>query len=415
MSPTPSIPLADWFHRTVDWPDVVLPAYAGGSVANLPSSILRAYGAPTTAEPLLPPLDARLLSPDLLDGARVVILIVIDGLSAAALERDGLDFDDMAPAVVRSITSVFPSTTAAALTSLHYGASPATHGMVGYTVFLPVVGRVVNLVRFKPVDGSTADPKHLDPRAIVALPSVFDRLRDAGVDSVVVSHQEYARSPLTLAQSGDTAFAGHRTPAELATRLLEAARRQGRRFIFGYWAGIDMLAHTWGPDSDAVRLDLRLLQRALIDGVLRPLADSSDDIAVLLTADHGHTAIGIDRQTPLADLARVVGSWATPPTGERRAVGLGTSAGGRAALEAAVAGSGVVITVADAMLHGLFGPPPHHPELLARVGDLLLLAKSGASFPYREHGDDRPHAPGAHGSLTSDEMLVPLLGWRFGS
>lgn len=382
-------------------------------MANLPASILQAFSAPFDAEPLLPPLDARLLPPDLLDGARVVILIVVDGLSAAALQRDGLDFGDIAPDLERRITSVFPSTTAAALTSLHYGASPATHGMAGYTVFLPAVGRVVNLVRFKPVDGSTVDPRQLDPRTIVASPSLFDRLRDAGIDSVVVSHEEYARSPLTLAQSGDTAFAGHRTPAEMANRLLEAARRPGRRFIFGYWAGIDMLAHTWGPDSDTARLDLRLLQRALVDGMLRPLADSGDDIAVLLTADHGHTTIGVDRQMPLTDLARVVGGWSAPPTGERRAVGLTTAAGGREALEAAVAARGVVIPVAEAMLRGLFGPPPHHPELLARVGDLLLLAKPGASFPYREHGDDRPHAPGAHGSLTSDEMLVPLLGWRF--
>ncbi len=392
----------------------MLPAYAGGSVANLPVSVLRAFGAQAAAEPLLEPLDGRLLPSDLLSGARVVVVIVVDGLSAAMWSRDGLPFEDVPPRRTQTITSVFPSTTAAALTSLQYGAAPASHGMVGYTVYLPAVGRVVNLVRFKPLDGTTADPRLLDPRRMVAMPSVFDRLRDVGVDAVVVSHEEYARSPLTLAQSGDTDYEWHRTPAELAWRLLDVVRRPGRRFVFGYWAGVDMLAHSWGPSGDATRLDLQLLQRALVEGFLRPLAASGDDVAVVLTADHGHTDVAPDRQLPLSDLVRAVKTWAAPPTGERRAVGLTPPASAREMLEDAVRGRGVVLPVAEAKLHGLFGPPPHHPELLRRVGDLLLLAKASESFPYRDHRDGKPHAPGAHGSLTRDEMLVPLLVWRFG-
>lgn len=380
----------------------------------MPVSILGGFGVPAIAEHLLPSLRDDILAPALLANARVVVVIVVDGLSAIALRRDGEGFADVPPHLERTITSVFPSTTAAALTSLQYGAAPGSHGMAGYTVLLRTVGRVVNLVRFKPADGSSLDPKRLDPRTMVAFSSVFDLLAEAGVPSVVVSHQEYARSPLTLAQSGDTEYLGHRTPAEMAARLLESVRRPGRRFIFGYWAGVDMLAHSWGPSSDVVRLDLRLLQRALVEGFLRPVAESGDDVAVLLTADHGHTGVDVERQCGLSALARVAGGWSGPPTGERRAVGLTPAAGGRAALEEEVGARGVIVSTADAMLHGLFGPPPHHPELLSRIGDLLLLAKGDASFPYRDHGEDRPHAPGAHGSLTAEEMLVPMLGWRFG-
>lgn len=379
----------------------------------MPVSLLRALGGDTEHEALLPPVDPDILPPDALERARVVVLIVIDGLSAAALARDQSGFADCPPAVAQTITSVFPSTTAAALTSLHYGASPATHGMAGYTIYLPAIGRVINLVRFKPVDGSTADPTRLDPRGIVRIPTVFERLRDEGVGSVIVSHQDYASSPLTLAQSRDTEFLGHRTPAEFATRIMEAIEWPGRRLIFSYWAGLDMLCHTWGPQSDAARLDLRLLQRAIVEGVLGPVSQRHRDVVVVLTADHGHTVVAAEQQQSLSELARLVGGWTAPPTGERRAVGLSTAVGRRANLVEAVDGRGVVVPVAEAMLHGLFGPPPHHPELLSRVGDLMVLARQDASFPYREHGADRAHKPGAHGSLSSDEMLVPLLLWRF--
>ena len=408
------MPLDAWFHQATDWPDAVLPAYDGGSIANLPVSILRAFGVPVCVNPLVSPLDESILPRELLDNARVVVLVVVDGLSSAALERDAFCVDVIPPVIKRTITSVFPTTTAAALTSLQYGTSPGSHGMAGYTVFLPALGRVINLVRFKPVDGSSIDSKRLDPRAMVATPSIFDRLRDVGVDSVVVSHQEYERSPLTLAQSGDTEYLGHRTLAEMAARLSDAVRRPGRRFVFGYWAGVDMLSHTWGPASDAARLDFRLFQRALVDGVLIPLRDRGEDAVVIVTADHGHTTVDPERQISLADLARVVGGWAGPPTGERRAVGLTVPTGSRAMLASAVSGRGAVVPVADAMLHGLFGPPPHHPELISRIGDLLLLARANASFPYRVHGENKPPALGAHGSLTADEMLVPMLVWRFG-
>lgn len=406
--------LATWFHDHVDWPDAVLPDYAGGSVANVPVSVLRAFGASTVHEHLLPPLRADLIPSDFMDAARVIVVVVIDGLSAAALARDGAGFVDVQPHVSRTITSVFPSTTAAALTSLQFGTSPGSHGMAGYTVLLPAVGRVVNLVRMKPADGSALDPSRLDPRSVVPLPSMFDLLRDAGIESVVVSHHEYARSPLTLAHSGETEYLGYRTPAEMAWRLHEAVERPGRRFVFGYWAGIDMLAHSWGPASGAVQLDLRLLERALIDGFLKPLGESGGDVVVVLTADHGHTSVTPVRACSLADLAKVTGGWSAPPTGERRAVGLTPAPGGDVALRDAVRGRGVVVSVADALLHGLFGPRPHHPELLSRVGELLLVAQSDASFPYRHHDDEKGYAPGAHGSLTLDEMLVPLLGWRFG-
>jgi len=288
--------------------------------------------------------------------------------------------------------------------------------MAGYTIFLPTAGRLVNLVRFKSVDGGSVDPKFLNARNMVPQPSIYDRVRSAGIDTVVVSHQEYADSPLTTIHSGDTRYLGHRTAAEFATLLRFATVQPGRRFVFGYWAGVDLVSHAWGPTSDTARLEAHLVQRALIEGLLRPLANEGGDVVVILTADHGHATIDADRQLPLSELSRRAGSWLSPATGERRAVGLTPQASGESTLRDATQGEGAIVSMDEAVAHGLFGPPPYHPELSQRVGRYLLLAKNGASFPYRStNGADKPFASGAHGSLSPVEMVVPLMVWRFGS
>lgn len=380
---------------------------------------MRAFGAAPLplSPPLLPPVDPALLPPELIAGARVVVLIVVDGLSHVARKRGCCFLSGPRPVVDATLTSVFPSTTAAALTSLQLGVAPATHGMVGYTLFLPSVGRVVNMVTFKPVDGSALPEQAIDLASFVTVPTVYDHLAANGIDSFVVSHKEYARSPLTIVQSGDTPYLGHRTAAEMAGLLRREATAPGRRFVFGYWAGIDMLAHTYGPASDQCDLELRLLDQALRDGFLTPLARSGEEVAVILTADHGHTTVLDDRVRSLNDLSEVVEGWSGPPTGERRSVGLTvTRDESRRALGEAVGADGIVVSAADALAAGLYGPPPHHPEVLDRVGDTLLLSTSPASFPYRPSRKDGGNevSPGAHGSLTEEEMVVPFIVWRFG-
>ena len=85
-------------------------------------------------------------------------------------------------------------------------------------------------------------------------------------------------------------------------------------------------------------------------------------------------------------------------------------------LQAAIGEDGVVISTSDAIEAGLYGPRPQHPEMLQRVGDTLLLSTGPASFPYRPARKEATGeiSPGAHGSLTAEEMRVPLIVWRCG-
>ena len=403
-----------WFSSSEDWPDAVLPAYEGGSVANVAASIVRAFNRPVDA--LLPPLDASILDPAMLDGARVVVLLAIDGYSVLAHRRHGAALSHVGDEAFQdaTITSVFPSTTAAALTSLQTGVGPSRHGMAGYTMFLPALGRVVNMVRFQPVDGGQFDAALLDTASFLPVPTIYDMLRDNEIECVVVSHKEYANSPLTQVHSGTTPYRGHRTPGEMAAMLFREIEKPGRRFVFAYWAGVDMLGHTHGPDGDVAAAEVDSLTYTLRRHVLDPLAALDDDVAVILTADHGLTEISEASATTLNDLNALTGAWRSPATGERRAVGLTLpEQGARLRLRDALGERAAILDANDAIDAGLYGPPDHHPDLQRRIGDTLLLARGPASFPFQSSRPQPTPSLGAHGSLTAEEMLVPLLSWRF--
>lgn len=395
----------------------MLPSYDGAGIGNIAGTITRAFQCDQSAHPALPALAPTVLDPSGIAGARVIALVVLDGYGSRMSDNGAVLASRVPGGLVAhsQLTSVFPSTTAAALTSLQTGAAPGDHGVAGYTLHLSEAGRVVNMIQFASIDGRTIPKGTIDPATFLPVPTLYRCLQGCGIESTVVSHLDYARSPLTILHSGDTPYAGHRTVAEFVSMVLRETRRPGARFVFGYWAGIDMLAHTYGPHSTDVRLEISLVEDALVRGLLEPLSNAGDDVVVIVTADHGLVETPEELSETLPSLSKAAGKFTRPPTGERRAVGLSTTGESqRLLLERVIGGRAAVCGTADAIAAGLFGPMPTCPALLSRVGDTLVLSRGNHSFPFRPLREPSAMSLGAHGSLTPDEMLVPLLIWRFG-
>ena len=71
-----------------------------------------------------------------------------------------------------------------------------------------------------------------------------------------------------------------------------------------------------------------------------------------------------------------------------------------------LAGRFVPLETERAVAAGLFGPEEPTPELRGRLGDLLLLAQDGSRLVTP---GETMVMNGHHGSLTPEEMLVPLF------
>jgi arylsulfatase A-like enzyme len=191
--------------------------------------------------------------------------------------------------------------------------------------------------------------------------------------------------------------------------LVELVREQvagGAPFVYAYYPGVDEVAHAYGLDGPYYPAELAAADR-LVGAVRDALAE---DAVLVVTADHGQVHLDGDSWIGLGPLDDMVDVYA----GDARFRYLHTSRGAVPALhEAAVdlVGDDAWVFTRDQLLdEGWLGPDPTGP-VRARVGDVVLAAKAPVgfvdpTFP-RETG-----LRSAHGSLTPDEMLVPLVAAR---
>lgn len=362
----------------------VLPRYTAGCVSDLVPALL----GPRGCEGL------PAWFPSAAHGARQVVLLVLDGLGANQLaERRPL-----APCLGEleggTITTVAPSTTATALTSIATGLTPGEHGIVGYR--FPVHGEMLNTLRWSTPGGDART--RIAPRDLQRVPAFLG----ASVPTVV--RAEFATSGFSGAHLHGARHVGYRT---VSTLLVEVRRllAAGERFVYAYYDGIDKVAHEYGL-ADHYDAELGFVDRLVGDvrSVLPP------DAVLLVTADHGQVHVGdnVRRLDPsiLPLLAQ--------QSGEGRFRWLHARAGAAAELLAATreahGAEAWVAPVAEVVAQGWFGPGVT-PAARGRLGDVALAARDRVSF-------DDPADTGIydlvsrHGSLTADEMLVPLLAAR---
>jgi len=396
-----------------------VPAYDGRSVPNVTASIVLALGGEPSDAALAP-----LASPvDPFGGRRAegpVLLFVVDGLGYERLRRQASGpRGELARGwfeLARPITTVFPTTTTSALTSLSTATSPSRHGIVGYRQFLPRFGSVVDMLRSSPLGVATEDAllgPAWTPQDVVGAPTIFRR----GVPAAVaVSRDRFEGRGFTRILYDGAAYEGYVTWSDFAGALVKVlARRPAPPLTVAYWDELDTIEHLRGPASTAADLELDRLV-VLLDYVAREVGNGpASATTVLVTADHGLVPADPARQLAVESERDVVEHLARPPTGDRR-VGLlrardGEEVALREALERRLPEGARILPAEAALDAGLFGPRPFHPELRERVGDLVVLVPSPSGLTYRLPGrlSASRHLVGAHGGLEADELVVPLV------
>jgi predicted AlkP superfamily pyrophosphatase or phosphodiesterase len=359
----------------------MLPDYAGPNVRGLVPALL----APSSGA-----LPAWMPAP--VAAARQVVLLVLDGLGWEQLQERLALAPTLAGMTGRAITTVAPSTTATALTSITTGLTPGEHGLIGYRI--DVAGEVLNVLRWS--TSSTHDARRvIEPRRMQPFEPFL------GEGPPVVSKIELEQSAFSEAHLRGVRAAGWRVMSNMPV-LIRQRLAAGARFVYAYYEGVDKTAHEhgFGEFYDAeVRAADRLVGDIL--GVLPPGA------VLMVTADHGQVDVGPRIIQPAAAVLGLTKS----QSGEGRFRWLHAKRGAAAdLLAAATAAHGDVAWVvsrSQTIDEGWFGPVVS-PPVAARLGDVALVARDPVSFD--DPADSGPfQLVCRHGSLTSAEMLVPLL------
>lgn len=404
----------------------MLPDYGGASLTNLPATIGALLGAdaPWRGSPLPLPITG---------GVKRVVLLLLDGLGHALLQRltRGADaqllellgrYGGTGGALPAPITSVSPSTTAVATSVVHgNGASPGELGLLGYTQLLPRLGVVGNMLFFRPAYDLRGAPGSLEgwglkPEELVTVPSAYQLLARAGVRSISLMPSYIAGSPLSRVNFRGANVKGYVNWTDMLVQL-KAHLEEGTSapsYAFAYVPDLDTLMHRDGPSSASVPPLFHAIVLEL-KGLLEGLTPAArEGTLFLITADHGHYSTPLRERRLLDDYPELLNLMGLREAGEPRHTYLYARRGAAeelyGAAREALGDEFVVLRGEEALADGLYGDPRHHhPETPLRVGDVVLLARRGATLWSR---DTLGTPLGMHGSLTKEEMLVPLLPLR---
>src|SRR6266850_2502859 len=238
------------------------PDYAGGSLVNLVASVVAARGGKPLHEPLRNfefPVSAKNL-----------VLLIIDGLGDNYLARHGKG-SELERRRHAALTSVFPSTTASAITTSYTGRTPlATRGV--------------------------------SPDQIFTVPSLFGALQ---VQSIVVTHRDIIDSQYNSVHCRGAERVAYANADELVAQVERVVKASDeRKFIYAYWPHYDAVSHRFGCESAQAAREFETVDAAF-GALLRRLAGT--DTVVVATSDHGFIDVAPEESLELpASLASLL-------------------------------------------------------------------------------------------------------------
>lgn len=357
----------------------VLPRYGEGSL-------------PDIVPVLCSPVPARFPSwmPPVLSQARRVVLLLVDGLGWNQLQERRHIAPTLAAMTGGSITSVAPSTTATALTSLTTGLPPGEHGLIGYRIDMG--GTVMNTLRWGNERGDLRTT--FPPRQVQPCPPFL------GASVPVLSMADKEGSGFSEAHLSGVKAMGWRAPSSIPVTIRQALDN-GEAFVYAYYDGLDKIAHErgFGPYYDS--------ELTFVDSLVRSIIDVLPaDTALVVTADHGQVHVGENTITLPSEIQDNLHH----QSGEGRFRWLHAKRGRESDLlqECQRFHDVAWIVTREQVIDERWFGPRTSVDATRRMGDVALVPHAPVSF-------EDPADGGAfalvcrHGSLTEDEMLVPFL------
>jgi hypothetical protein len=338
---------------------------------------------------------------------------VLDGLGLAQLGRHlaaggGRRFFATHPH--QGITTVFPATTAAAVTTFDSGASPTEHGILSWFLHLPDLGTVATVLRTTTRVGTPLFPEGYDLRAYYRIPSYVE---SATCKLGLLSGGEIPDLPFGKAGTRWHERRSYGDLPGLVQTLAAFAREPDERLAYAYWPRYDGLCHEHGCASPQVVAHFEELDLAL-SSLVEALRDT--DTALLVLADHGLVDVPRARCIDLATVPGLMECLAVAPSGDQRQMSCFVRPSMVAEFERVFASElahACTLVPAEALLAaGAFGPGTAHPSLRTRLGDYVLLARPGWSTIHTPPGLAPVYMPGSHGGMSEEEIRIPLYDVR---
>lgn len=348
----------------------------------------------------------KILPSSELSKSKNIVLLVIDGLGYEHLMKHKKDtvFDRYK---INKIISVFPATTATAITTFCTGVTPQQHAITGWHMYLKELGLISTILPFVQKDTDAPLERIIEPEKIFNQKSFSEKIK---AQSFVVTDKKFVNSIYTLANSKKAKIVSYDKKLSDYFKQIEKVIKSNdrKKYIYAYWHKFDGICHKYGVKSKNAFNHLKKISKKL-DGFL----DSVKDTTVIITSDHGFIDTAKSKVINLADYPKLTETLMLSVSGEGRFVYCYVYQSRRKDFENYIKKhfkNICSIHKSEELIKknyfGLFKP---NEKLLGRIGDYVLITKDNYIIKDLAKGEKLRFDIGNHGGVSKEEMFVPLV------
>ena len=378
--------------------EIKLPDY-NHSILNTITSILKHYNVETNHSSL-ETLDNRLNS----KSYKNIVFIILDGMGEHILKNispNGFFVQNEAECV----TSVYPSTTTAALTTYYSGKPPYETGWIAWSQYFKEYGRAVDMLSHKEsYNGDSLKDAQIDVfKTLVNYETVFNQIEKASPDvkayEIMPSYSDRKTSRTLKADNMD----------ELVENIKLLCENPNQKFIMAYCDNPDGILHKYGTDSNEAK-DFVLSAENLIQNMCNTLGD---DTIVIVSADHGH--LNIENPHSILDYPEILECLYMPVSLESRAVTFWVKDDMKKVFEErfnSLLKDEFMLLTKDEFINQkhLLGYGKKHPKVDEFIGDYVALSISNSIINIETYlTEGKKIKMSTHCGLTKEEMEVPVI------
>ena len=392
-------------NRPVGYPFEVHPVFDGPNLVDLARVMSREVGSSV----IFPESKEQDRIKKSVGAPEKILLILMDGLGSHFLTSpDSPPF--LSESMNMTMNTVFPSTTASALTTLSTGLWPSQHGALGWWTYMKEInGPVTTLPFTRMLDGISLGEVGVNGENLFSA-ETFLRTSDREISGLLPS-DIYASTFSDYALGGNLVhkYSGMEEGFRSATNLLKS--KEGPDFLYFYVPDVDSNAHRYGIDHNFTKAAVTEADR--LCGVLRDELGGSN-IRVIITADHGHLEANESEKIAINEKVLRAGLIQQPISGDARVSYMRLDQESadvtHADLVAFFGDEFQLITNQEAITWQLFGPTINEVSK-DRLGDLIAISNDNSVACWSEEGQSGSmlDLKSFHSGLTKTEMEVPLI------
>ena len=344
-----------------------------------------------------------------------VFVLCIDSLGFKEMAH-GARFPQLYQDYGSWVTSVFPSITSTALSSLYQGLPPARHGIAGHLIWKDFPGGIVDMLQMRVVGAKALlGDSGFDVNQWKREPGLLESAHSAHVPGMHLMPSQIVNSGLSTYSYGKTSMVGFAHPVEGFTKAAQMLADIKHGWVGLYLDMVDTLGHVITHDVPQFGLVVRYIEDCVYWLAESLPPDVARDALLVVIADHG--------QDSIQEMLSLRGEHAEWLRAHTRALGFSGRVMHiylrpgdqprevRTGLEALVGDRGRVFDFAQAAT--LVDTTPDDAWARQSLGDLVAVLHEGFCWDAYEMFN-RPGPYGTrlvsqHGGMSRDEMFVPML------